>query len=123
MMVDGMLANEEGTALYRLRWSVPFLRVHRKAPKAGSVRYAGDEWRDYEVVRWLNEQRLTMPGVVKMVSTNLDICFAGLMRLLGVLHLLDAGAGWTIAVACFETGQGFAISGEGKLIRTVYCLD
>ena len=89
-MVDEALTKEEGTALGQLRWGVPFLRAHRKAPRAGRVRYAGGEWRDYEVACWLNEQRLTMPGVVKMVSTNLDIWFVGLMRLLGVVHLLDA---------------------------------
>ena len=61
-----------------------------------------------------------MPGVVKMVATNLDVWYVGLMRLLGVLHLLYAGAGWAITVACFKTGQGFAISGEGKPIRTVW---
>ena len=107
MMVDETLANEEGGALGQLRWSVPFLRAHRKAPKAGSVRYAGDEWRGHEIARWLNEQRLTMPGVVKMVGKILDLWYVGVMRLLGVLHLLDEGAGWAIAVACFKTGQAY----------------
>ena len=106
-MVYETLANEEGTALGQLRWGVPFLRAYRKAPRAGSVRYAGDEWRDHEIARWLNEQRLTMPGIVKMVGTNLDLWYVGLMRLLGVLHLLDPGAGWAIAVACFKTGQAY----------------
>jgi len=118
MIVDEALANEEGTALGQLRWGVPFLRAHRKAPKAGSVRCAGGEWRNYEIARWLNAQRLTMPGIVKMVEANLDLWYVGLMRLFGILHLLDAGTGWAIAVSCFKTGQAYERRAMAELHRS-----
>ena len=75
-MVDETLTNEEGGALGQLRWGVPFLRWHRKAPRAGSVRYAGDEWRDYKQKQARNRRQSTQHRAIGCAKRSLRLRFS-----------------------------------------------